>query len=75
VIASNEEFPQSAALVYYLVRAGAIAYDIAEVDHTVVGRRNREAGLQGLQIGVDVTEYQNTHRSPGKVAIIDQRAG
>ena len=54
VIAADENFSQLERAVNHFVGRRAVADDISEIGHKVVGRGRCEAGLERFQIGVNV---------------------
>ena len=71
MIPAHEDLAQFARAIRHLIRTGAVTYDVAQVHDCVERWGGRQRGVQGFQVGVNVTEQQYAHGSPDKLPIID----
>src|SRR5580698_2297783 len=67
VIAADKSFPQFARTFGHLVGARAIADDVAEVHNHVERWSRGQAGVEGLEVGVNVAKNQYAHGSPDEL--------
>ena len=70
MIAAHENFSQLSRSIGYFVRTRAIAHDVTQIQHQVVSRSTRQAGIKGFEIRVNVAKKKYAHESPDKPLII-----
>ena len=70
VIPAHEILAQTARALNHFIGAGAVAHDVTQIHNGVIGTSGTETSLECVQIAVDVTQNQNPHMAPNKVAII-----
>ncbi len=70
VIPADEDAAEFPGAFAHFIGAGAVTDDVAQIDDEIERRSGGEAGIESFQVGVDVTQQQYAHRSPGKLPII-----
>ncbi len=61
VIAAHKDFAQSACPLAHFVGIGAVADQVAQVEHAVVLRHGLETGFERFQVGMNVRDDQDSH--------------
>ena len=61
MIAAHKELSQPARAFDDFIGAGAVADDVAEIDHHVVSGGRRQARFQSFEIAMNIAYQKNAH--------------
>jgi len=66
MIPAYEKVAQASRALDHLIRAAAVAHDVAEMHHTIVRWRCSKASFQRLKVAVDVAKQKYAQGAPGQ---------